>query len=86
MHPAAGESVAGIVGRESELKTLAEFVAPTASGAALVLRGSPGVGKTTLWQAARDAGRDHGMRVLSARPNSAETSLSLPAWLTCWTG
>ena len=68
--------MAGIVGRESELKTLAEFVAPSASGAALVLRGSPGVGKTTLWQAARDAGRDHGMRVLSARPNSAETSLS----------
>ena len=76
MHPAAGDGVAGIVGRESELKALAEFVTPTASGAALVLRGSPGVGKTTLWQAARDAGRDRGMRVLSARPNSAETSLS----------
>jgi len=76
VHPAAGDGVAGIVGRESELKVLADFVTPTASGAALVLRGSPGVGKTTLWQAGRDAALGHGMRVISARPNSAETSLS----------
>jgi hypothetical protein len=68
--------VAGIVGREAELKALAEFVTPAASSAALVLRGGPGVGKTTLWRAGRDAGRDCGMRLLSARPNSAETSLS----------
>lgn len=76
MHPAAGDGVAGIVGRESELKVLADFVTPTASGAALVLRGGPGVGKTTLWQAGRDAALGHGIRVISARPNSAETSLS----------
>jgi DNA polymerase III delta prime subunit len=72
----AGEGVAGIVGRESELKALIEFVTPAGSGTALVLRGSPGVGKTTLWQAGRDAARDGGVRVLSAKPNSAETSLS----------
>jgi AAA ATPase domain len=76
VHPAAGDGVAGIVGRESELKVLGEFVTPAASGAALVLKGSPGVGKTTLWQAGRDAALGHGMRVISARPNSAETSLS----------
>ena len=76
MHPVAGEGVAGIVGRESELKALTEFVTPAGSGTALVLRGSPGVGKTTLWQAGRDVARDRGMRVLSAKPNSAETSLS----------
>jgi DNA-binding CsgD family transcriptional regulator len=75
VHPAAGDGGAGIVGRESELKVLADFVTPTASGAALVLRGSPGVGKTTLWQAGRDAALGHGMRVIPARPNSAETSL-----------
>ena len=76
MHPAAQEGVAGIVGREPELKVLGEFVAGAASGAALVLKGSPGVGKTTLWQAGRDAALGRGVRVLSARPNSAETSLS----------
>jgi AAA ATPase domain len=76
VHPAAREGVAGIVGREPELKVLGEFVAGAASGAALVLKGSPGVGKTTLWQAGRDAALGHGMRVLSAMPNSAETSLS----------
>jgi hypothetical protein len=68
--------VAGIVGRESELKALADFVMPEARDAALLLRGSPGVGKTTLWQVGQDVGRERGMRVLSARPNSAETSLS----------
>jgi hypothetical protein len=76
VHPATGEAVAGIVGRESELKALTDFLKPEARDAALLLEGSPGVGKTTLWQAGRDAGRDRGMRVLSARANSAETSLS----------
>jgi DNA-binding NarL/FixJ family response regulator len=76
VHPAAREGVAGIVGREPELKVLGEFVAGAAIGAALVLKGSPGVGKTTLWQAGRDAALGHGVRVLSAMPNSAETSLS----------
>jgi DNA-binding NarL/FixJ family response regulator len=64
-----------IVGREPELKALAEFVAAPAGGA-LVLKGGPGVGKTTLWEAGRDAALARGMRVLAARPNSAETSLS----------
>ena len=76
MHPAAQEGVAGIVGREPELNVLEEFVVGAANGAALVLKGSPGVGKTTLWQAGRDAALGHGVRVLSAMPNSAETSLS----------
>ena len=76
VRPEAWEGVAGIVGRESELKVLGEFVAAAAGGGALVLKGGPGVGKTTLWEAGRDAALDLGMRVLSARPNSAETSLS----------
>jgi DNA-binding CsgD family transcriptional regulator len=68
--------MAGIVGREPELKVLGEFAAAGTSGAALVLKGPPGVGKTTLWQAGRDAALGHGVRVLFARPDSAETSLS----------
>jgi DNA-binding CsgD family transcriptional regulator len=75
VRPEVGEGVAGIIGRESELKILGEFVA-SAAGGALVLKGGPGVGKTTLWEAGRDAALVRGMRVLSARPNSAETSLS----------
>jgi DNA-binding NarL/FixJ family response regulator len=41
-----------------------------------VLRGGPGAGKTTLWEAGRDAALGRGMRVLSARPDSEETNLS----------
>jgi DNA-binding CsgD family transcriptional regulator len=66
--------VAGIVGRESELKVVGEFVA--AGRGALILKGGPGTGKTALWEAGRDAALGRGARVLSARPNSAETSLS----------
>jgi AAA ATPase domain len=69
--------VAWIIGRESELTAVGEFVAATAtSGGALVLKGGPGAGKTTLWEAGRDAALARGMRVLAARPDSAETSLS----------
>jgi DNA-binding CsgD family transcriptional regulator len=71
----AGEETAGIVGREPELRVLEEFVA-TGGGGALLLRGGPGVGKTALWQAGRETALADGMRVLSARPASAETSLS----------
>jgi tRNA A37 threonylcarbamoyladenosine biosynthesis protein TsaE len=50
VRPEAWEGVAGIIGRESELKVLGEFVAAAAGGGALVLKGGPGVGKTTLWR------------------------------------
>lgn len=76
MRPEAWTGVAGIIGRESELNVLRDFAASAVGGGALVLKGGPGVGKTTLWEAGRDAALDLGMRVLSARPNSAETSLS----------
>jgi hypothetical protein len=73
---AASEGTAGIVGRELELRVLGEFVAATDGSRALMLKGGPGIGKTTLWQAGREAALARGMRVLSARPASAETSLS----------
>ena len=74
--PEAWKGAAGIIGRESELKVLAEFVAAVAGSEALVLRGGPGAGKTTLWEVCRDAAQARGVRVLSARPNSAEADLS----------
>jgi hypothetical protein len=64
-----------IVGRDFELLALAEFAGGT-TPRALVLRGRPGIGKTTLWSAAIDAASERGLRVLSARPSGAEAQLS----------
>ncbi len=76
MGPAAGRGVAGIVGRDPELKVLEEFAAAAGGGGALVLKGGPGVGKTALWEAGREAALARGMRVLSARPDSTEAGMS----------
>lgn len=48
-------------------------------GACLVLSGSPGIGKTTLWEAGLDMARSQGYQVLSARTSEAETALSFAA-------
>jgi DNA-binding CsgD family transcriptional regulator len=69
-----------LVGRESELAALDEFMSaedPTAH--ALVLRGGPGIGKTSLWQAAVNSARDRGFTVLTARPSESEAQLSYAA-------
>ncbi len=65
-----------IVGRESELVAVREFVA---SGHALVLTGEAGIGKTSLWNAGIEAARERGLRVLVAQPASAEIRLSFAA-------
>src|ERR671918_798562 len=49
------------------------------SGSALTLTGSPGIGKTTLWEAGVTAARQNGLRVLSARPSDAEARLGFAA-------
>jgi DNA-binding CsgD family transcriptional regulator len=68
-----------VVGRESELALLGGFLEGVSSGRSLVLSGGPGIGKTTLWEAAiHDAG-ERGLRVLSARASSAEAQLSFAA-------
>ena len=51
---------ARIVGRETELAALGEFVGAGPSGRALVLSGGPGIGKTTLWEAGIAAAREGG--------------------------
>ena len=68
-----------IVGRESELSALDAFLASDARPRALVLTGGPGIGKTTLWEAAVQSGRDRGLRVLAARASDADTRLSFAA-------
>lgn len=64
-----------IVGREAELAALDEFLAEPSG--ALVLSGGPGIGKTTLWEAAVDTAKERAIRVLVARPSESETRLSL---------
>ncbi len=68
-----------IVGREAELSALDAFLASDARPRALVLTGGPGIGKTTLWDAAVEAGRGRGLRVLAARASDADTQLSFAA-------
>src|SRR6266508_2650652 len=71
---------AEIVGREAEIVVLREFVkADSLPGAALVLSGEPGSGKTTLWEAGVTAARERGIRVLKTRASGAEAQLSFAA-------
>ena len=69
---------ARVVSRESELAVLCEF-ADNPARHSLVLRGGPGIGKTTLWEAGVDEARSRGLRVLAARPSGAEAQLSFAA-------
>lgn len=66
------EPSARIIGRESELAALPEFLETDHVLAGFVLTGGPGIGKTTLWEAGIESARKRRLRVLSARPSSAE--------------
>ncbi len=69
-----------VVGRERELAAIHGFIdAPPDGPAALLLEGEAGIGKTTLWQAAVQAARVHGQRVLDAAPAEAERDLPFSA-------
>ena len=74
---AAARSVTGgPVGRAPELAALDEFLGGGTGSRALVLTGEPGIGKTTLWEAAIGAARERGIRVVSTRASGAEAQLS----------
>src|SRR5262249_4246328 len=49
------------------------------AGAALMLQGEPGIGKTALWNEACERGRRRGYRLLSARPGELERTLAYAA-------
>jgi hypothetical protein len=69
-----------LIGRDRELAAVAAVLDRAAEGAAAcILEGDAGVGKTTLWTAALDAGLERGYRVVSARPAEAETSYAFAA-------
>ena len=66
-----------VVGRDAELASIRDFVVNVSGGgAALVLEGEAGAGKTTLWNAAVEVAEEHGLLVLRARPSESETTLS----------
>ena len=64
-----------IVGREGELASIRGLLARADGVAGLVLEGEPGIGKSTLWQAAVEEARAGGVRVLSSRAAEAEQGL-----------
>jgi DNA-binding NarL/FixJ family response regulator len=67
--------VSSLVGRESELGAAETFLASDRP-CALAIVGEPGIGKTTLWQAAVEHARTNGARVLVARPTESEARLA----------
>ena len=62
-----------VVGRESELRTLARFLEADPCPRALVVEGEPGVGKSTLLKAV--ASTAAGTSVLACWPAEGESSL-----------
>jgi DNA-binding CsgD family transcriptional regulator len=66
-----------VVGRDSELASIRDFVSTISDGAAaLVLQGEAGMGKTTLWRAGVEAAEERAAYVLQAQPAESETALS----------
>ena len=67
----------GIVGRDTELGAIEEFLAEVQMGpGVLLLDGAAGAGKTTLWNAAVAGAVQRGFRVLSCRAAATEAKLS----------
>lgn len=75
VEPDRGEPGTETIARESELSQLRGFVLGEAPERALVMSGPPGVGKTTLWEAAVSMAREGGLGILRARAAEAETSM-----------
>jgi predicted ATPase len=66
-----------IVGRDDELAAVDALLEAVSAGpAALILEGEPGIGKTTLLDAARDVALARRFRVLAARPAPTEVRMA----------
>ena len=66
----------GLIGRDTELAVLADLIDQAGhTGAAVVVLGDPGIGKSSLLRAAADYGRGAGLRVLMATGLEAEAHL-----------
>jgi DNA-binding CsgD family transcriptional regulator len=69
-------TAADVVGRESELAAIADFLVAGGPCCAVVVAGEPGIGKTTVWEAAVETAAKGGLRVLRARPAESEAKLA----------
>ena len=70
-------TAAALTGRDSDIDVVRTFLADASvSGAALLLTGEPGVGKTVLLDAAYDAAMAAGIRVLRAAGVGFEADVS----------
>jgi DNA-binding NarL/FixJ family response regulator len=67
--------VSSLVGRESELGAVETFLS-SERPCVVAIVGEPGIGKTTLWQAAVEHARAKSARVLMARPTESEARLA----------
>jgi DNA-binding NarL/FixJ family response regulator len=67
--------VSSLVGRDSEVGAIETFLR-SERPRALAIVGEPGIGKTTLWQAAVEHSRARGARLLIARPTESEARLA----------
>lgn len=68
--------MSAIVGRDAELSQIRDFLADVRQRTvALSIWGPAGIGKSTLWHAAIEAGREAGFRIVTARPAEAEGQL-----------
>jgi DNA-binding CsgD family transcriptional regulator len=63
---------AWLIGRETELEAIGDFVSSDSLARALLFTGAPGIGKTALWEAGVGLAYQQGFRVLTARPTEAE--------------
>jgi DNA-binding CsgD family transcriptional regulator len=67
------------VGRESELATLRDFIERPTASSAVVIEGTAGIGKTTLFREGVAVAEARGLPVLSAAPTQSETLLGFSA-------
>ena len=70
---------AAVIGRHEEKETIVSLLSSVADGhgpAGIVVTGEAGIGKTTLWEAGVEAGREGSFRLLVARPAEPEAKLS----------
>jgi DNA-binding CsgD family transcriptional regulator len=78
-HDGFGPTGRHIVGRDAELAVVRECILSEGGARALVLVGPPGIGKTTLGEAAIRLAHESGHRVLSTRASSTEAPLPFSA-------
>jgi DNA-binding CsgD family transcriptional regulator len=69
-------AVSTVLGREAELGAINGFLADPGSARALLLRGEPGIGKSTLWLACIALASERGYQIVSTRPTEAEAKFS----------